>query len=499
MKVKLAQHIYGNVEAEQSPRKIGGFQTLFYTQSLITEEESSEIEGRVIYHQSKNNPMKYVFFSLDNGNAAISRMVPLADSDRFGREGTYLGHSLIMTAKDFDSIGANPFILFQAMANRFLDNVSSALDAGDRSHGDIGVLELDIPENTEPPGMEGWNRDELLKLAYFAVHCHRTRANRNPLVLVGKPEEMLAALALIYTFVPYNWRRQCNFDTHYIDCNLVHGDFWCVGYPDAAGAPSHLTLVQLDTKKVTGNVTAPENLYEQWVQDCIRKDISQDISTFGEAAHEWMLFLTNSRPNTGVLENSLSDLPEDFFSSLNRTYEAPLLDKTRQMLSTMVGPLLTARLLRHNEAYPLSLRKSDVRKFFSQLFRGFDMDKLADQCFNLLKPGLNRKANRKELKEIKALYQKTAHKPLELLSDVWQLDKEDLTDHLKGMDEDPSLFSSLLRELDKSRLKVIKKLVKKLKKPVPQEFSDLLYQLLPDKKKGGFLRKLVRKLPFVKK
>lgn len=499
MNVKLAQHIYGNVEAEQSPHKIGGFQTLFYTHSLISEEESSEIEGRVIYHQSENNPFKYVFFSLDNNNIVVSRIVPLADSDRFGREGTYLAHSVIMEAADFDKLGTNPYTLFQVMEKHFLSDVASAMAVGNRSSGNMDCLLLEIPDRTEPPDVGNWNTDELLKLAHFAVHCKTTRANRNPLVLVGKPEQMLAILELIFTYVPINWRRQCNFDTHFIDCNIVHGDFWCVGYPASSHAPSHLTIVQLDQQQVTGQVPAPENRFEQWVQDCIRNGKIHFIGSYGEIAHVWMQFLSGGKYDSEVIAGSLGHLPAEFFDTLSYSYKSLLLERTRHMLSDMAGPLLAERLESHPDAYPYGQLQKDSRGFFKQILDGFDLNKIADQCYTLLKPELKDKASRKELKEIKALYKKTAHKPLQLLSNVWRMDEDELTGHLTDMDEDPSLFSSLLEELDQSRLKVIKKLVKKLEKPVPKEFSDLLYRLLPDKKRSGFFRKLMRKLPFIKR
>ena len=38
------QHIYANVERNESPSKTAGFQTLFYTQEGLSETEVSDIE-----------------------------------------------------------------------------------------------------------------------------------------------------------------------------------------------------------------------------------------------------------------------------------------------------------------------------------------------------------------------------------------------------------------------------------------------------------------------
>ena len=65
--IQAWQHIYSNVEKEQSPTKRGGFQTLFYTQAGLTEDEISEMEGRLLYFPDKTaEPVKRLFFTRNN-------------------------------------------------------------------------------------------------------------------------------------------------------------------------------------------------------------------------------------------------------------------------------------------------------------------------------------------------------------------------------------------------------------------------------------------------
>ena len=61
------QHIYSNVEKERSPQGRGGFQTLFYTHSGLTEREVEEMESRLIYFPSNVEPIKHLFFTISTG------------------------------------------------------------------------------------------------------------------------------------------------------------------------------------------------------------------------------------------------------------------------------------------------------------------------------------------------------------------------------------------------------------------------------------------------
>ena len=64
--IQAWQHIYSNVEKEQSPQGRGGFQTLFYSKAGLTEDEIEEMEGRLLYFPSKVEPVKRLFFASYN-------------------------------------------------------------------------------------------------------------------------------------------------------------------------------------------------------------------------------------------------------------------------------------------------------------------------------------------------------------------------------------------------------------------------------------------------
>ena len=69
--IQAWQHIYSNVEKEQSPQGRGGFQTLFYSQGL-TEAEVEEMEGHLLYFTSAIEPVKRLFFTISTGKSAVA-------------------------------------------------------------------------------------------------------------------------------------------------------------------------------------------------------------------------------------------------------------------------------------------------------------------------------------------------------------------------------------------------------------------------------------------
>lgn len=141
------QHIYTNVEQEQSPHKRGGFQTLFYTLSALTEAEVEEMEARLFYVHSEREPVKRVFFMTSTSKTVVAQIVPLADPDRSERKGRYLAHSLVFIPEMFAHLEADPFQVFQHVS--FITTVEEALAQGEFQTGNIPALSIDLPANKE--------------------------------------------------------------------------------------------------------------------------------------------------------------------------------------------------------------------------------------------------------------------------------------------------------------------------------------------------------------
>jgi hypothetical protein len=146
--VHAGQHIYTNVEKEQSPHRRGGWQTIFYTSSSLSEAESEEIEAHLFYTRSEQaEPVKRVFFSTPTGKRVMAQVVPLTDGDRYDRR-LSLAHSLAFASDPFTALENNPFCVFQHFS--FGKMVAEALERGDFRTGDIPAVPFEVPPRIGP-------------------------------------------------------------------------------------------------------------------------------------------------------------------------------------------------------------------------------------------------------------------------------------------------------------------------------------------------------------
>ena len=144
--IEAWQHIYSNVEKEQSPKNRGGFQTLFYSLAGLSQAEVSEMESRLLYFSSKVEPIKQLFFSTSTGKGVVAQIVVIAEPDKYGRRGRYLAHSLIFSAEDLARFEADPFRVFEHFT--FISTVAEALEQGIFETSDIPAVSLNLPESS---------------------------------------------------------------------------------------------------------------------------------------------------------------------------------------------------------------------------------------------------------------------------------------------------------------------------------------------------------------
>lgn len=436
--IKAAQHIYGNVEKEFSPNKTGGFQTLFYTKALLTEDESEEIEERLVYHQSETNPVKWLFFSLSTGKIVVTRIVPLADVDRFGRVGSYLGHSIILSPGDFDEVGCNPFVIFELVGKRFLDNTSQALETGDvqSPHIDEIILVIDaenlgIMEKEIISEIQKWDAEELKKIAHYTVNAREMKDKREALVFSGTPGQITSALKIAFMFVPEKLRTNCSLDTHFHGCNLVGTYFWAIGYPGVSGAASHLPIVDASSKKVTAELSYDVSLYEKWLYDCITRQEFIEMVSHHSAAWELQELLLDNLFDEQIIRDALLHSPAYSLEQIAKAYDSPLVRKIKKRLEETIGIKLTSRVI--DGFSPYSNRQP--KRLFYGLLDGFDPEELAHELYEYFKANIKDKPDRQEIMELQAFLKKTKHDYLEILAAVWKEDDAALSRHLEQLSE----------------------------------------------------------------
>jgi hypothetical protein len=518
--IKAAQLIYGNVEKERSPTKVGGFQTLFHTKALLSEDEVEEIEEKLVYYQSENNPVKRLFFTLSGGKVVVARIVPVAGADKFGRTGSYLAHSIILAAADFIQAGGNPFTIFDLVGERFLNSADEALEQGGSQSGDIGELNLDIGK--EVPGRvdketeaewKKWPAAELRKLAHYTIEYRRLKAKKEPLVLIGTAGQIEKTLRAALSFLPGKYRLECGFDTYFHDCNLARSNFWAVGYANAADAPPLPCIVDTSGRKIAGELPAAASTYEKWVRERITGKEWNALFN-NSAAFELDRFLSDQEYDQPLVREALLRLPGDYFDPLAGLYNDPLKTKIKEHLERAIGEKSASRLL--DKASENSISTAPPKTLFDMLINGFDLNRLADELYDIFRGSVKDTPRKQEKKELRALIENTAHKQLSLLMSLWENDYKMLTTHsLRLFDEgagnvESSVFSSFLKGLNLDQVKGIKKTVKKQVKKKGLEVStpfleslDRRFTILSNSTKlgkfKGFVKRVARKLPFARR
>ncbi len=136
------QHIYANVEREQSPDNAAGFQTLYYSHDGLTREDIDTIESRVFYLYDAERPSKKAYFQTPSGKIVLSQITANADRDQAGRSGLYLAHSFILERKAFIQAGLTPMDLFRQLP--FAETVDDAAKCGASQAGNIEPSILDL-------------------------------------------------------------------------------------------------------------------------------------------------------------------------------------------------------------------------------------------------------------------------------------------------------------------------------------------------------------------
>lgn len=521
MKITAAQHIYGNVEEKLSPNKVGGFQALFRTRSLITEEESGEIEERLVYFLSGTNPVKWLFFSISSKKAVISRIVPLQDVDKFGRSGSYLAHSLLLTFEDFIRVRCNPFIILDQMKDRFVGSVAEALKKGDAGSADIGDISLEIRESDMAAAekravreMAAWQKSDLINLAHYAVSHRNLKEKRSPLIFIGDEEQIKNALQAALMFVPAESRTHCSFDTHFHDCNITVNYFWGIGYPGPAGVAPHLTRVDTVARKMTADRSFAVSLYEEWLRDCISQNHFADIIGWCSIAFELQQLISDQPCDEGIIRGALAgqtgsgstdSSPAEFFSQIAGIYRVRIDEKIKRQLAAAVGehltPLLEDKILPEAHAQP--------RRLFYTLLDGFDLQEQVDELYTIYRKNIDTKPGREEIEELRALLEKTDHEYLGFFLLLWQKDFPAISqglDRLSGEEcremlgiifQDPSL--PLHKIIPAAKIDIFADLFIAYSKSDPgirEYFPGIVEQLIENKQEGQLtlFRPLLRQL-----
>jgi hypothetical protein len=423
--VQAWQHIYSNVEKEQSPQRRGGFQTLFYTRSGLTEAEVEEMEGRLLYFPSGVEPVKRLFFTLSTGKGVVAQIAALAEADRAGRKGRYLAHGLVFAPQALAQFEADPFRVFRCFS--FVTTVAGALAQGDFRTGDIPAVTLEVSPDLarDVEAARSWPAPGLKKLALLALRADRQTRAREAIVFAGDAPQIEGALEASFLAVPASLRLRCLFDTYFYRCNLVATYYWAIGLPEP---PVSIKFVLVDGRSqcVQGTVPdEPETAYERWALAAIQAGQLDEIARQRESAFAVAEWLDGRESDARRLEAA----PPELTAAVLRADPQALQVLLGRRIGEHLPPILASR------AAGAIGRQMEEMALYRQLRRGFELPQLMDRLYESYAAHEFEKPPRGEVKALEDLLKKADHSLLRLVWAYWSDARKQLPRELERAGE----------------------------------------------------------------
>lgn len=424
--VHAEQHIYTNVEKEQSPQNRSGYQTLFYTHAMLSEDEIAEIEGHVPYYRSEREPIKRVFFTTATGKSMVTHIMPLSGTDQHGRRGRYLAHSLVFTSEAFAHLGADPFWVFRHFP--FITTVEEALAHGDFQTGDMPAATLQVAVKQEQPtDIAGhWSTPELHKLTLLALRADTLAHDRQAVAIVGEPQQVESALKAAFFAVPTPWRPRCTFDTYFYKCNFVGTYYWAIGELEAPSNP-RFTLVDARSRQVMEtSLGEPETAYERWVVHMLANHNLEAIAAYRDQAFALCTWLDSQTDDATLVDT----IPPEAVVSVFQVNAQQVQILLHRRLSAQLPPVLVTRVFEslYGQTEPIIL--------FRQLHQGFALLQLFQTLYQVYETLGFRAPPRAELQALETMFQHTEYRALRLVHACWTGQSKQLRQALEKLSED---------------------------------------------------------------
>jgi len=433
MIINVAQLIYTNVEKEQSPQGIGGYQTLFYTHDVLNEDEVELIEQHLLYYPAFDNPVKKVFFSLETGKVALAQIVALPGADSRGRKGRYLAHALVFAEDEFIRQRLNPLAIFKHFA--FIRQPDMAL--GDFTTGNITSIKLETEPAPNTIPSQQWDKSSLEQLTLYALRAATMAEEGKALAIIGSPAEVEQVLETALFAVPSVLRSNCSFDSFFYKCNFVATYFWAVGLMEN---PTNRRFIQFDAvqHKFQEEVAlSADTAFERWMVDRLRADKIAEMARDKEIAFSLCAWL-EQKLSIQMLPESV---PVETLTSVFKVNPELLKKRVYDSLTQILPAVLVDKIF--YDVNPLEV--SSAR--YAELRRGFAIKPLLDLLFQALTQPNAGQAQSPIITALGEVLPRAGHPALEMLLSGWIGKWEILQTSLSQLTEDEyrQIVTRLLR------------------------------------------------------
>jgi hypothetical protein len=314
MKIIAAQHVSATLMSRQSPRRQAGYQTLYFTRELLTEDEVSVIERIVQYSSARERRPKWQSYRLSARRHVISRIVPIRERDDAGRGGRYFTHSLICDLPDEEQFDV--WLLSLLRPQKFLSSLDDLVASGGMRTGEAPTLMVEVGGTSIDDALghlSDWSGEELNRLYMLMSDPRRLIEQGQYVALIGSDDQIVEAMKVAFLLAPPSALRFCSFDTNASgSASPPDGPFW--GRGSAAADASYLIdaarrqVIIPDSSPLRENGFSPELL-----STALRKDVTARLSRPSE---EMLLCLLERRYESFVGEPVYQALRRDALSPL---------------------------------------------------------------------------------------------------------------------------------------------------------------------------------------
>ena len=421
-RLKAGQLIYTRVDREQSPRRVGGFQTLFFSHERIPEELVETIEGQLSFDSTGTPNTNLVFVPLGRDHLVLARMTRVDDRDQCGRQGNYVAHALVFLKSEFVEARCDPMSI--AKQFRFVSSVPDAVGAGNVETGNIDRASIALGKQANTPSsvLQTWSPEDLTKLLQLAAMAAKLRAMRRSVAINGSRADVERLLQGLCSLLPVELVCELSFCIGESRC--TGGRSWAYG---PAKRPTHPGDVQIDIEEKAVDALDDSirlSAYTRWIGESLRKrDINQHRENKEDAWHLCKAIDTEAKPGSFSY-----DVDEELADEVWNANHDRVQSRLRNMLSQELGPHLGERAL--------GWIVHDLRgnHGFRCLARGLDrMEALAG--LYLAYCSCHERPDRRELADLHRICQETREAALVLWLAVWRKDWKHVSDILTFLDD----------------------------------------------------------------
>jgi len=323
MNFTLHQIIYTNVSSNQSPWKIGGFQTLFYPVNLIqNKEDIVEIEKRIHFPVIKDVSAKEVCFYKKINNEIVCVLLFFNylpdEKDEYGRDGIFICHGFFLPRniwKDYFTYSK----LFPILKKHIFLSRDELLKS-DFIHfesGNIEPISIQI-DNVENKNLILPDSDFYIKSFYLIYKLSSNFQQYFPVLLIQGDTGLISNfLHFIMKYIPMSNKKNISWDTCFEKGNLSFFPIKIIGFKNSSPTSGEHIFIDLINQKIDAtqnkhHLMKPEIPYERFISSREKSSFSPNDLEYAHCLSKALI----SEQYTTQWDNS-SQL-NDIFINVNR-------------------------------------------------------------------------------------------------------------------------------------------------------------------------------------